>query len=208
MKGSLCLKRPSVYHSLVRLGWRVFTVPGWKTIGEGGMGKTGMESPWMWACRLLELFLELPPGLGFMFPRDTAQRDRPLQGRVLPDLEEQILSRRKKTPTMSQHLFHTNVSKHLYTKKDLGWGRGESFIPNHLYPFSLCAQLFKCWWRVRVLFFMHHEKVLELFKSTFTFWTNFQILKGFISHLLSGNFASLPFYKIKDFISCCDLFRS
>lgn len=25
---------------------------------------------------------------------------------------------------------------------------------------------------------MHHEKVLELFKPTFTFWTNFRILKG------------------------------
>lgn len=59
-----------------------------------------------------------------------------------------------------------------------------------------------------MLFSVHHEKVLKLFKSTFTFWANFQILREFISHLFSGNCASLPFYKIKDFISSCDLFRS
>lgn len=43
---------------------------------------------------------------------------------------------------------------------------------------------------------MHHEKDLKICKSTFTFWANFQIQRGFISHLFLGNFASLPFYKI------------
>lgn len=162
----------------------------------------------MWACRLLELFLELPPGLGFMFPRDTAQEGQTLAGESLARSGRADSQQEEKKPHKESTIISYQCFQTLYTKKDLGWGRGESFIPNHLYSFSLCAQLFKCWWRVRVLFFMHHEKVLELFKPTFTFWTNFRILKGFISHLLSGNFASLPFYKIKDFISRCDLFRS
>lgn len=56
---------------------------------------------------------------------------------------------------------------------------------------------------------MHHEKVLKLFKSTFTFLGPiFRYQDLFLIYFQEILFALLPFYKIKNFIFNCDLFRS